>query len=350
MAPRWKNRPEGSNWGEFGPDDQLGRLNLLTPEKVRQGVAEVREGRAFCLSLPLDFPGGNVLSTARFPPELRPTFRNGRPRMNYPTALENPAFTDVMCDDAVLIHLQYSTQWDALSHMGALFDADGDGVAEAVYYNGYRAGEHILGPVEYRDGREIAHPGAMGANALGIETMARSCVQGRGVLVDLARQHGRARALIGYERLMRAMAATGAEIERGDMLLLHTGFGDVVLEGARRANAETLHGSCAVLDGSDSRLLSWISDSGIAILATDNYAVEHYHRSMADATVARHGPAYPLHEHCLFKLGLPLGELWYLGALAAWLTEHKRTRFLLTAPPLNLPGAVGSPATPVATV
>jgi hypothetical protein len=57
-----------------------------------------------------------------------------------------------------------------------------------------------------------------------------------------------------------------------------------------------------------------------------------------------------LHEHCLFKLGVPLGELWWLGDLARWLREHGRSRFLLTAPPLRLPGAVGSPVTPVATV
>lgn len=58
----------------------------------------------------------------------------------------------------------------------------------------------------------------------------------------------------------------------------------------------------------------------------------------------------PLHGHCLFKLGVPLGELWHLSALAEWLHEHRRSRFLLTAPPLRLPGAVGSPVTPVATV
>src|SRR5258707_12937699 len=49
--PRWTHRPPGSTWGDFGPDDQLGRLNLLTKEKVLQGIAEVREGRTFCLSL-----------------------------------------------------------------------------------------------------------------------------------------------------------------------------------------------------------------------------------------------------------------------------------------------------------
>ncbi len=43
--PRWKRRPAGSTWGDWGPDDQLGRLNLLTPDKVLKGVAEVREGR-----------------------------------------------------------------------------------------------------------------------------------------------------------------------------------------------------------------------------------------------------------------------------------------------------------------
>ena len=64
---RWKNRPEGSNWGDFGPDDQIGRLNWLGPEQVRKGAAEIREGRSFCLSMPLDYPGGNLLNPARHP-------------------------------------------------------------------------------------------------------------------------------------------------------------------------------------------------------------------------------------------------------------------------------------------
>ena len=58
----------------------------------------------------------------------------------------------------------------------------------------------------------------------------------------------------------------------------------------------------------------------------------------------------PLHHPCRFKLGIPLGELWYLRDLAAWLHENGRNRFMLTAPPLRLPGAVGSPVTPIATV
>ena len=74
---RWKHRPEGSTWGDWGDDDQLGRLNLITPKKVLEGIAEVKEGITFCLSLPLDYPGGNVLNPRRHPPVLRPTLRNG---------------------------------------------------------------------------------------------------------------------------------------------------------------------------------------------------------------------------------------------------------------------------------
>ena len=65
MKQRWINRPQGSNWGDFGADDQRGRLNMLTPEKVLQGVAEVKDGRSFCLSLPLDLPGGNAVNPKR---------------------------------------------------------------------------------------------------------------------------------------------------------------------------------------------------------------------------------------------------------------------------------------------
>ena len=62
--PRWTRRPAGSTWGDFGADDERGRLNLLTPQKVLQGIAEVKVGKTFCLSLPLDYPGGAILSPA----------------------------------------------------------------------------------------------------------------------------------------------------------------------------------------------------------------------------------------------------------------------------------------------
>ena len=82
MTKRWLHRPPGSNWGDFGDDDEIGRLNLLNREKVLDGIAEVKVGTSFCLSLPLDYPGGNSVNPKRFPPQLRATRREGRPFYN----------------------------------------------------------------------------------------------------------------------------------------------------------------------------------------------------------------------------------------------------------------------------
>ena len=144
MTQRWKQKPPNSNWGEFGPDDQRGRMNYVTREKVLQGIAEVKEGIAFCLSLPLDYPGGSVLNPRRSPPRLASTVRNNKQNFCYALAEENPDQTDVVCDDVVLLTLQYSSQWDSFAHVGSRFDADGDGSAEIVFYNGFRAGADIV--------------------------------------------------------------------------------------------------------------------------------------------------------------------------------------------------------------
>lgn len=348
-STRWKHRPEGSNWGEFGPDDQLGRLNLIGPEQVRRGLAEAREGLTFCLSLPLDYPGGNVLNPRRHPPVLRPTLRNGRPNVNYRMDQDDPHLTDVMNDDAVILHTQYSTQWDALCHVGQLFDADGDGVPEPRYYNGFRAGLDLVGPTDSADAGAVGTVPARAtsrARALGIENMAMKCVQGRGVMIDLHAHFGDEHRLVGYDDLMLVLERDRVEVEPGDMVCLHTGFAERVLAMKQQPDLHTLENSCSSLDGRDENLHRWIRDSGLAVIAADNYAVE--------GLPARPGVGCcamaPLHELCLFKLGIHLGELWHLTPLAKWLREHGRSRFLLTAPPLRLPGAVGSPVTPVATV
>lgn len=100
--PRWARRPTGSTWGDFGVDDERGRLNLLTPEKVLQGIAEVKVGKTFCLSLPLDYPGGAILSPRRHPPVLKPTMRGDRPNMNYPLRCDDPTATDIVCDEQLI--------------------------------------------------------------------------------------------------------------------------------------------------------------------------------------------------------------------------------------------------------
>lgn len=335
MARRWKYRPEGSNWGEFGDDDQLGSLNYIAPDAVLRAIGEVRSGLSFCLSLPLDYPGGRKLAAHRAPPILRTVERKGKPYFNH-SFHEEGGYCDVGSDDYVTLWTQYSTQWDGLCHIGAAFDIHGSGQPTPCYYNGYVAGQEIV-PPEYRpDGADTP---------LGIDRFAVKAIQTRGVLIDIDRYYGRLCQTIGFRELQDVIRQDRVDIQPGDIVCLHTGYADEVLKMRRDPDETALHGICAALDGSDLRLHDWLSECRIAALVADNYAVERIDPKRKGAP-----HLLPLHHHCLFKRGMPLGELWHLGELAAWLRAHGRTSFLLTAPPLRLAGAVGSPVTPVATV
>lgn len=349
--PRWKRRPEPSTWGDFGPDDTLGRLNLLTQAKVREGIAEVVESKTFALGLPLTLPGGSALNPNRLPPIHRPNLRGELVNANCQINQLQPDATDVLNDDLVVLHTQYSSQWDALVHAGALFDADGDGVPEPVYYNGYRPGIDVHAPIDINDcgispddQRGLTTTADFGP--LGVHAMAAKPIQGRALLVDLAHHYGTESQLIDFEQLEAVLQADDIDVRPGDIVLIHTGYAAKLIDMNGQPDPAVLHHYGASLDGRDPRLLDWITTSKIAAIAADNNAVEQYPATPVE------GPAaiLPLHEHCLFKLGVPLGELWHLTELASYLRQAGRTALLLTAPPLNLPGAAGSPVNPIATV
>lgn len=347
---RWKHRPEPSTWGDFGADDTLGRLNLLTPQKVREGVAEVFDAKTFALGLPLNLPGGNGLNANRLPPVHRPNLRGTLVNANCRLDQLYAEATDVLNDDLVILHTQYSSQWDALVHAGALFDADGDGVPEVVYYNGYRPGIEVHAPASPADcglPPHAAEPLNTTADfgPLGIGSMAEKPIQGRAVMIDLAFHYGTEAQLIGWEAFRTVLETDNIEVRPGDILLIHTGYAAKLLDMAGDPDPDILHHYGACLDGRDQDLLDWIDAAQIAAIAADNNAVEQY------PAVEVAGPAaiLPLHEHCLFKLGVPLGELWHLTELAEHLRGEGRTACFVSAPPLNLPGAAGSPVNPIAT-
>ena len=170
--------------------------------------------------------------------------------------------------------------------MGYEYDAGG-GAEEVTYYNGYRAHQHVCGPVDYLHGDE-AKPGPHGAHALGIERMAETGLQTRGVMVDLHAHVGLEAVPVGYDALMRIMEADKVEVEPGDVLCLRTGFDRALLGHYADAGAAFDPHRCSGLDGFDERLQHWVADSGVAALVSDNEAVEF----MPDF-VTRRRPRHP---------------------------------------------------------
>ncbi|WP_404473390.1 cyclase family protein [Microbacterium aerolatum] len=325
-------------------------MNLLTPDVRMRGLRSVETGEAFVLSMPLDYPKGSPLNTSRKPPVLRPSQRT-ETVVNFNVDLNRiqEGRTDVLSDDLAVLYLQYSTQWDSFAHVGARFDVSGSGETEMVYYNGYRAGDDIVGTSDVeesglRQGAEIVETSH--AHALGIDRLAETPVQGPAVLVDLAHHFGAERRVVGYDEWTRVLEADGIDVQPGDMVMIHTGFAELFMENDGDVPAEALARYGALLDGADERLKQWVTDSGVIAIAADSYAIENYPAPLSETNTS----LLPFHEHCLFRLGVHLGELWRLSPLAKRLRELERHRFLLTAPPLYLRGAVGSPVTPIATV
>jgi len=145
--------PQGSAWGLFGDDDQLGCLNLLTPERVVAGAKLVRKGAVFPLNLSIDQPNP-------------PLFGRGAPRVEFVTG-------EVHRDDYLdNFWPQASSQWDSLRHI--LHPRDG-------FYNGVKANEIVVG-----------------GGKLGIENIARRGIAGRGVLLDVARHLEKSGAPLDY--------------------------------------------------------------------------------------------------------------------------------------------------------
>ncbi|WZB60270.1 cyclase family protein [Achromobacter xylosoxidans] len=293
---RWTRRPEGSTWGDFGPDDEISRLNLLTEEKVLQAVREVRAGKVFCLSLPLDLPGGNVLNPRRHPPALAPTRRDGQPYLNFQMSRLQEGAVDVLSDDQATLSLQYSTQWDGLSHVGALFDVQGDGQPGACTTTAMPPAwtcwaAAILAPMP------AARPAPrMRAGSASAATRKKAC---RAVACCWTWRAPSApvRTPVGLAQLQAAMHEQRVAVEPGDMLVLRTGFAEALVQMDGKPDAHRLEQTGAVLDGADAALLDWITDSGVAAICADNYAVEAYPARTS-------GPGHsilPLHHHCLFS-------------------------------------------------
>lgn len=294
--------PAGSAWGVFGDNDEVGTINLLTPECVVAAAGSIRSGRVFALNLPIDIPD--------------PPLFTRQPHRHTVKTFDPPA--DFVLDDFLdNFYPQASSQWDALAHVKhPVFGA----------YNGI--------PDYEITGR--------GGTRLGIDNLARRGIAGRGVLADIGRYYESVGKSIDYttaqsiplEDLVATLAAQNTRLKPRDILLVRIGWTRFYL-GASLELKEELARETVVpgIEGSV-RMARWLWENHLAAVASDSPALEALPKSPEEEF---------LHFHMLAFFGMPIGEMWNLEALADDCAADGRYDFFLTSAPLNVPGGVGSP-------
>lgn len=291
-----------SNWGRWGDDDEIGTLNFVTPERRVAAAQLVRTGKLFELAMPLSAdgpqPGG-----LRFNPIHRMSVTPAD-WADYPGGV-------VAADDMIIMPLQCATQWDALSHVGY----------DGLLYNGHKASE-VTGA---------------GAAKNSIDKTVERFIT-RGVLLDIARLKGVDQLPVSYritpEDLEAAEQRQGVRVGSGDVLCVRTGWYREFLAGNHEAYLGDQPGlaiACA----------EWLHDREVAAIATDNYAVEAMPSEID-------GLIIPLHMILIRDVGLTLGEMFNLEQLSADCEDDGVWEFMFCGAPLKIPGAVGSPLTPIA--
>jgi kynurenine formamidase len=300
------------NWGRWGEDDVLGTVNFIDEAKRRQAAGLVRRGVSISLSQSFDTNGPQKGWRRRTNPVHTMT------DTGTDAALDKQGFPHGLggADDVIAMPLQCSTQWDGLGH---IFD-------HGMAWNGRRAQDVVTS-----DGDLVT----------GVEHLA-SPVVSRGVLLDVGRAIGTDGELpdafaITEEHLEATIAAQGpsSAVGRGDIVLVRTGQ----LARARRDGWNDYAGGPA--PGLSFHTAGWLHRTEIAAIATDTWGFEVRPNEFDNAF-------QPLHQVLIPNMGLLIGEMWDLDALAEDCAADGVYEFLLAAPPLKITGAVGAPLNPVA--
>jgi kynurenine formamidase len=303
------------NWGRWGPNDQLGTVNFITPDVIKHAATLVRQGKVIHCGLPFDKNGPQTGKFGR----VNPIFSMLATGTDVVSGKQKiPGFEGLplgigYADDQITFALQSGTQWDGLSH---------------IFHNG-----------QMWNGYSGAYVTASGAELNGIQNY-RNKIVTRGVLLDIARYRG-VEALepgepIYPEDLDGAAKQVGVEVRSGDIVLVNTG------EMARRLK-EGDWGSYSAGDAPGLSLTCspWVYEKEIAGLATDTWGVEVRPNEIE-------GAFQPMHIVVLVNMGLLMGEIFYLKELVDDCKADGVYEFMFVAPPLNITGAVGSPLNPQA--
>jgi kynurenine formamidase len=302
-----------SNWQRWGADDQCGTANHITREMVRDAAALVKTGQVVGLGLEFNQHGPQTGANGRFNC-LRYSVATGSDHVQGRQMWAGAPLPRQMgfADDTVVLHLQSATHWDSLAHI----------FHRGRMFNGYPADEFT----------------AQGAARNGAEALTSKLV-GRGVLLDIPRSKGVDWLDDGYaitaEDLEAAAEHGKVKVGTGDILLLRTG-----------QMARCLRQGWGTYAGGDAPGLSfftipWLANRNVAAVASDTWGVEVRPNELPDSF-------QPFHIPTVVYMGLLLGEMFDLEALAAACAEDGRYEMLVSAPPLGFTGTAGAPPGPVA--
>lgn len=296
VVDRWIT--ELSNWGRWGKQDELGGINLITPDKRRRAAALVTEG--FSVSLARDV-------------EKQKAVDNNSPFQHLMTSTGLHEAVPSYCLDTFTVnyHGYAHTHMDAICHR----------FHEGKIYNGFSQ-------------REVTDKGAQKLSILKL----KNGIFTRGILMDIPRLKGVAWLEPGTpiypEDLEAWEKKAGVRVAAGDVMFVRTG------RWARRAargpwdvaaTSAGLYASCA----------KWLRQRDVAMIGSD--AASDVMPSGVE------GVGQPVHLLVLFAMGVPIFDNCDLEALSDAAAKRGRWEFLLTAAPLAVPGGTGSPLNPIAT-
>jgi kynurenine formamidase len=293
------------NWGRWGPDDELGTLNYITPDKVAAAAALVRTGRSVSMAIPINKVAG--------PDNPNPAVHLMSLMHDLPISTSGLSFG--MCDLAMASHGDCHTHVDALNHVAYT----------GQHYNGK--------PAELLTSRG-SDWGSIAAYANGIV--------GRGVLLDAARyrqvdwlEPGEA---VTRAELIAIEEAEGVKLGEGDILVFRTGH-----HARRRALGAWNNEPPPAGEGKaglDVDTVRWMHERRIAAFLPDGDG-ETVPSNVEDMP-------YPIHPLQLTAMGMCVSDSLNLEEVATACAEESRWEFLVVGLPLRLPGATGTPWNPIA--
>ncbi|KAJ5567839.1 hypothetical protein N7535_007145 [Penicillium sp. DV-2018c] len=290
--PLRKDGPRGNAWGMFGDQDQMGMLNLLTPENTAAAAREIVEGVRISTDWAL-----NSMATPCF----------GRSAFEH--VIKNKAPRPVN-DDILVFNTQSSSQWDGFRHYGSAQGTFFNGCTQEEVENSHRNGIHVWAD----------HGG----------------IVGRGVLLDYAgwaKSNGKEvncfeTQSIPASVLQEVAASQKTTVRPGDILFIRTGW--------TRAYDELPQTECQRLADyaappvigveSSEATLRWIWDLQVAAVAGDMPSFEAYPCQNKD---------FFLHEWLLAGWGVPIGELFDLEQLSQECRKRGRWSFFFSSVPLK---------------